>query len=74
MHRSPSAVIKMVMFYSRQELVVITPEDSFHILRFNQDSYNTKVKKGVEVMDKDVGEAFDVITEVSDKQVFLTIK
>ena len=53
---------------------MITPEDSFHILRFNQDSYNTKVKKGVEVMDKDVGEAFDVITEVSDKQVFLTIK
>ena len=49
---------------------LITSEESFYILRFDQDEYNTKLEEGVEVTDEGVAEeAFDIVPEVSDKQV-----
>ena len=48
-------------------LVAITSEDSFYILRFDRDAYNAKLEEGVEVTDEGVAEAFDVVSEVSDK-------
>ena len=50
-------------------LVAITSGDSFYILRFDRDAYNAKLEEGVEVTDEGVEEAFDVVSEVSDKQV-----
>ena len=50
-------------------LVAITSEESFYILRFDRDEYNAKLEEGVEVTDEGVEEAFDIVSEVSDKQV-----
>ena len=51
-------------------LVAITSEESFYVLRFDRDAYNAKLEEGVEVTDEGVEEAFDVVSEVSDKQVW----
>ena len=49
---------------------LITSEESFYILHFDQDKYNTKLEEGIEVTDEGVAEeAFDIVPEVSDKQV-----
>lgn len=50
-------------------LVAIASEESFYVLRYNRDAYNAKLEEGVEVTDEGVEEAFDVISDVSDKQV-----
>ncbi|KAI9454186.1 coatomer WD associated region-domain-containing protein [Boletus coccyginus] len=45
-------------------LVAITLEESFYFLCFDQDAYNAKLKKGVDIMDEGFEEAFDVMSEV----------
>lgn len=46
--------------------MAITAEDSFYIIRFDRDAYNTKVEEGEEIADEGVEEAFEVVTEVSE--------
>jgi coatomer subunit beta' len=36
-------------------------------LRYDRDAYNAKLEEGVEVTDEGIEEAFDVVSEVSDK-------
>jgi len=47
-------------------LVSIASEDSFYVLRFDQDAYTAKVDEGADTTDEGVEEAFDVIAEISD--------
>jgi coatomer subunit beta' len=49
-------------------LVAITTEDSFYILRFNQDAYNAKVEKDAEITYEGVKEAFEVVAEARKSQ------
>jgi coatomer subunit beta' len=50
-------------------LVAITTEDSFYVLRFDRDAYNAEIERGTEITDEGVEEAFDVVSEVSEKWV-----
>ena len=52
-------------------LVAIIADDSFYILRFDRDAYNSKLDQGVELADDGVEEAFDVVSEVPDRYVSL---
>jgi coatomer subunit beta' len=42
-------------------------EDSFYILKYDRDAYTAKLEEGVEITDEGVEEAFDVVTEISDR-------
>jgi coatomer subunit beta' len=58
------------MFWSGTgSLVAITAEDSFYILRFDRDAYNTKLEEGAEITDEGVEEAFEVVADVPDGSV-----
>jgi coatomer subunit beta' len=48
-------------------LVAIASEESFYILRFNRDAYIAKVDAGADLGDEGVEEAFEILTEVSEK-------
>lgn len=48
-------------------LVAIVADDSFYILRFDREAYNSKLDQGGEISDEGVEEAFDVISEVPDR-------
>ncbi|KAG6891849.1 hypothetical protein C0993_005994, partial [Termitomyces sp. T159_Od127] len=47
-------------------LVAIASEESFYILRFDQDAYDAKVAEGSPITDEGVEEAFEVIADVSE--------
>lgn len=49
--------------------MAITTEDSFYVLRFDRDAYNAEIERGTEITDEGVEEAFDVVSEVSEKWV-----
>jgi coatomer subunit beta' len=42
-------------------------EESFYILRFNRDAYMAKVETGADLGDEGVEEAFEIVTEVSER-------
>lgn len=48
------------------DLVAITAEDSFYVLRFDRDAYAARLDSGEVVGDEGVEEAFDVVAEVSE--------
>lgn len=48
------------------ELVAITSEDSFYVLRFDRDAYNSKIDSGEIIGDEGVEEAFELIAESSE--------
>jgi coatomer subunit beta' len=48
-------------------LVAITSQETFYILRFDRDAYNAKLEEGAQITDEGVEEAFDVVTEVTEK-------
>ena len=48
-------------------LVAIATDDSFYILRFDRDAYDTRLADGIEVTDEGVEEAFDVIADVQER-------
>ncbi len=50
-------------------LVCITSEDSFYILRFDRDAYNTALDSGADLGDEGVEEAFDMVAEVPEPYV-----
>ena len=43
---------------------MIASEDSFYILRFDCEAYDAKVEQDVEITDKGIEEAFDIVAEV----------
>lgn len=47
-------------------LVAISAEDSFYVLRFDRDAFQSFVDSGGDLGDEGVEEAFDVVTEVSE--------
>jgi len=46
--------------------VAIAAEDSFYVLRFDRDAYDTQVEEGAEIGDEGVEEAFDLVAEIPD--------
>ncbi|RSH81825.1 uncharacterized protein EHS24_008018 [Apiotrichum porosum] len=49
------------------DLVAITTEDSFYILRFDRDAYAARLESGEILGDEGVEEAFDIVAEVSEQ-------
>jgi coatomer subunit beta' len=49
------------------ELVAITTEDSFYVLRFDRDAYAQVLDSGEDVGDEGVEEAFDVVADVAEQ-------
>lgn len=48
------------------DLVAITGEDSFYVLRFDRESYQSKVDSGMSIGDEGVEDAFELVAEVSE--------
>lgn len=51
--------------------MAVASDDSYYILKFDRDAYNSKLEEGVEITDEGVEEAFDVVAEISDRRVIL---
>ncbi|KAF8876230.1 coatomer protein [Mucidula mucida] len=47
-------------------LVAITAADSYYILKFNREAYESAVEEGAEITDEGVEEAFEVVADVPD--------
>ena len=52
--------------------MAITSKDTFYILNFDRDAYNSKLEEGTQITDEGVEEAFEVVAEVSEKSVSST--
>lgn len=50
-------------------LVVISAEDTFHLLRFDRDAYAAAVDAGADLGDEGVEEAFEMIAEIPEVYV-----
>ena len=48
-------------------LVAITTNDSYFVLRFDRDAYTTAIESGAEISDEGVEEAIELVTEVADR-------
>lgn len=48
------------------DLVAITSEDSFYVLRFDRDAYLAKVDSGESLGDEGVEEAFELVAEINE--------
>ena len=60
----------MQIFWSGTgELVAICAEDSYYVLRFDRDAYNTRLEQGPEIDDEGVEEAFELVAEISEGYV-----
>ncbi|KAF8886974.1 coatomer protein [Infundibulicybe gibba] len=57
---------KNVYWSGTGNLVAITAEDSFYILRFDRDAYDAKLEEGAEITDEGVEEAFEVVADVAE--------
>ncbi|KAK7461035.1 Coatomer subunit beta' [Stygiomarasmius scandens] len=57
---------KSVYWSGTGNLVAIAAEDSFYVLRFDRDAYDTQVEEGAEIGDEGVEEAFDLVAEIPD--------
>jgi coatomer subunit beta' len=49
------------------ELVAITSEDGFYVLKFDREAWSSRVDAGDLIGDEGVEEAFELIAEVSEK-------
>lgn len=54
------------VYWSESDLVAITCDDSFYVLKFNRVAYQKKLDSGVNFGEEGIEEAFDFITEVSE--------
>jgi len=54
-------------------LVAITSEDSFYVLRFDREAYNAALASGMEFGDEGVEAAFEVVAEVSERYLPISI-
>ncbi|KAG9050527.1 hypothetical protein FS837_004711 [Tulasnella sp. UAMH 9824] len=57
---------KEIVWSTSGNLVVITSEESFYILRFDRDAYAAALDSGVDTGDEGVEEAFDMVGEVPE--------
>ncbi|KAG1738747.1 coatomer WD associated region-domain-containing protein [Suillus lakei] len=57
---------KNIFWSTTGTLVAVVSDDSYYILKFDRDAYNSKLEEGVEITDEGVEEAFDVVAEISD--------
>jgi coatomer subunit beta' len=57
---------KNIFWSTTGTLVAVVSDDSYYILKFDRDAYNSKLEEGVESSDEGVEEAFDVVAEISD--------
>lgn len=48
------------------DLVAITSEDSFYVLRYDRDAYLARVDAGEHLGDEGVEEAFELVAEISE--------
>jgi coatomer subunit beta' len=53
------------------DLVVIACEDSFYILRFHAEAYQQFLESGQSTGDEGVEEAFEFVTEISERLVLI---
>ena len=49
--------------------MAIASGDSYYVLRFDRDAYNEKVETGADLGDEGVEEAFDLVSEISERCV-----
>ncbi|PWN42990.1 putative SEC27-coatomer complex beta subunit [Ceraceosorus guamensis] len=57
---------KNLYWSTTNELVAIAGEESFYVLRFDREAYQTYLDSGAPVEDDGVEDAFDVITEIPE--------
>ncbi|KAG1811654.1 coatomer WD associated region-domain-containing protein [Suillus variegatus] len=57
---------KNIFWSTTGTLVAIVSDDSYYILKFDRDAYNSKLEEGAEITDEGVEEAFEVVAEISD--------
>ena len=48
-------------------LVAITTNDSYYILRFDRDAYSSALESGADIGDEGVEEAIELVAEISDR-------
>lgn len=51
------------------EMVAISSEDSFYILRYDREAYTSRVDAGENIGDEGVEEAFELVAEISETYV-----
>jgi coatomer subunit beta' len=66
-HPIPAHCSSQIYWSPTGALVAIASGESFYILRFNRDAYIAKVDAGADLGDEGVEEAFEIVTEVSEK-------
>ena len=59
--------LRQIFWSTTGTLVAVVSDDSYYILKFDRDAYNSKLEEGVEITDEGVEEAFDVVAEISDR-------
>lgn len=59
-------MILQVSWSGSGNLVVISAEDTFYVLRFDREAYNARLESGESIGDEGVEEAFEVIAEISE--------
>ena len=47
--------------------MAICTAESYYVLRFDRDAYETKLQEGGDISDEGVEEAFDLIAEIPEK-------
>ncbi|KAG1807294.1 coatomer WD associated region-domain-containing protein [Suillus subaureus] len=57
---------KNIFWSTTGTLVAVVSDDSYYILKFDRDAYNSKLEEGIEITDEGIEEAFDVVAEISD--------
>lgn len=56
-----------ILWSGSGDLVAVTTEDSFYVLRFDREAYAAHLDSGAEIDDEGVEDAFEVIVEVNDQ-------
>jgi coatomer subunit beta' len=62
-------LVLQVSWSATGTLVAIASTDSLYLLRFDRDAYTARLDSGIEIGDEGVEEAFDLVTELSEKYV-----
>ena len=65
--RASRSCVVQVYWSGSGDLVAIASEESFYVLRFDRDAYDTKLAEGVEISDEGVEEAFEVVADVQER-------
>lgn len=69
---SADKTLLQVSWSATGTLVAIASTDSLYLLRFDRDAYTARLDSGIEIGDEGVEEAFDLVTELTEKYVCLS--